>query len=123
VYAPLFREMGYAAGTHPDEIVFGLLKNGTSGTCYDGKAFFAVDHPVYPNADGSGDAESVSNWLRPAAVGETVTDGTPWFVLDVSRPLRPFIFQERTAPELDRKSTRLNSSHVSRSYAVSCLKK
>lgn len=41
VYAPLFREMGYAAGTHPDEIVFGLLKNGMSGTCYDGKAFFA----------------------------------------------------------------------------------
>ena len=37
VYAPLFREMGYAAGTHPDEIVFGLLKNGMSGTCYDGK--------------------------------------------------------------------------------------
>ena len=52
VYAPLFREMGYAAGTHPDEIVFGLLKNGMSGTCYDGKAFFAVDHPVYLNADG-----------------------------------------------------------------------
>ena len=100
VYAPLFREMGYAAGTHPDEIVFGLLKNGVSGTCYDGKAFFAVDHPVYLNADGSGDAETVSNWLRPAAVDGTVTDGTPWFVLDVSRPLRPFIFQERTAPEL-----------------------
>ena len=80
VYAPLFREMGYAAGTHPDEIVFGLLKNGMSGTCYDGKAFFAVDHPVYLNADGSGDAETVSNWLRPAAVDGTVTDGTPWFV-------------------------------------------
>lgn len=30
----------------------------------------------------------------------TVTDDTPWFLLDVSRPLRPFIFQERTAPEL-----------------------
>ena len=76
VYAPLFREMGYAAGTHPDEIVFGLLKNGMSGTCYDGKAFFAVDHPVYLNADGSGDTETVSNWLRPAAVDGTVTDGT-----------------------------------------------
>ena len=32
----------------------------------------------------------------------TVTDGTPWFVLDVSRPLRPFIFQERTAPDNER---------------------
>lgn len=100
VYAPLFREMGYAAGTHPDEIVFGLLKNGTTGICYDGKAFFAADHPVYPKADGTGTAQAASNWLRPAAVDGTVTDGTPWFLLDVSRPLRPFIFQERTAPEL-----------------------
>ena len=100
VYAPLFREMGYAAGTHPDEIVFGLLKNGTAGTCYDGKTFFAADHPVYPNVDGTGTAQAASNWLRPAAVDGTVTDGTPWFLLDVSRPLRPFIFQERTAPEL-----------------------
>src|SRR5207249_8655652 len=30
---------------------------------------------------------------------------------------------ERLHPELDRKSTRLNSSHVSISYAVFCLKK
>src|SRR5207249_7408478 len=30
---------------------------------------------------------------------------------------------ERTSPEGDRKSTRLNSSHVSISYAVFCLKK
>ncbi|MEG1610830.1 MAG: Mu-like prophage major head subunit gpT family protein [Bilophila sp.] len=105
VYAPLFREMGYAAGTHPDEIIFGLLKNGSTGTCYDGKGFFAVDHPVYANVDGT-DASgattgvSVANWLRPAAVSGTVTDKTAWYLLDVSRPLRPFIFQERTAPEL-----------------------
>src|SRR5689334_24156066 len=30
---------------------------------------------------------------------------------------------DRTAPEVDRKSTRLNSSHSSISYAVFCLKK
>src|SRR6266513_5711348 len=34
-------------------------------------------------------------------------------------PTRPC----RTAPRADRKSTRLNSSHVSISYAVFCLKK
>src|SRR5438067_4502617 len=36
-----------------------------------------------------------------------------------SRPRPP----REVAPQLDRKSTRLNSSHVSISYAVFCLKK
>src|SRR5207249_10578127 len=36
---------------------------------------------------------------------------------------RPHILEELTPPQLDRKSTRLNSSHVSISYAVFCLKK
>lgn len=42
VYAPLFREMGYAAATHPDEIVFGLLRDGKTAACYDGKMFFEI---------------------------------------------------------------------------------
>src|SRR5699024_12199897 len=33
------------------------------------------------------------------------------------------MFKQSTPPEKDRKSTRLNSSHVSISYAVFCLKK
>src|SRR5437868_8231071 len=33
------------------------------------------------------------------------------------------IFHDEKSPRLDRKSTRLNSSHVSISYAVFCLKK
>lgn len=100
VYSPLFSEMGYAAATHPDEIVFGLLKDGRTGDCFDGKKFFAADHPVYPNVDGTGSAADTSNLLRPAAVESVVTDKTAWFLLDTSRPLRPFIFQERTTPEL-----------------------
>src|SRR5437868_11464106 len=34
-----------------------------------------------------------------------------------------WMMSERVSPMLDRKSTRLNSSHVSISYAVFCLKK
>ena len=100
VYAPLFREMGYAAATHPDEIVFGLLAAGRTEDCYDGKKFFAADHPVYPNVDGTGSVVNTSNLLRPAAVESVVTDKTAWYLLDVSRPLKPFIFQERTKPEI-----------------------
>ena len=100
VYSPLFSEMGYAAATHPDEIVFGLLAAGRTTDCYDGKKFFAADHPVYPNVDGTGSVVNASNLLRPAAVESVVTDKTAWYLLDVSRPLKPFIFQERTTPEL-----------------------
>lgn len=79
VFAPLFQEMGYAAATHPDELVFALLAAGFTTTCYDGQYFFDVDHPV-----GSG---VVSNHGGGS--------GTPWFLLDTSRPLKPLIFQKR----------------------------
>src|SRR5690606_1452395 len=36
---------------------------------------------------------------------------------------RATLAKDRTAADLDRKSTRLNSSHVKNSYAVFCLKK
>src|SRR5690349_24028023 len=37
--------------------------------------------------------------------------------------LRPIVDRSRTCTRTDRKSTRLNSSHVEISYAVFCLKK
>src|SRR5690606_41987879 len=40
-----------------------------------------------------------------------------------SQPLDPIGLVEKPAPMEDRKSTRLNSSHVKISYAVFCLKK
>jgi phage major head subunit gpT-like protein len=100
VYSPLLQEMGYAAATHPDSLVFALLGAGRATTCYDGKNFFAADHPVFLQADGTGDVVATSNLLRPAADDAVITDLTPWYLLDVSRPLKPLIFQERTAPEL-----------------------
>jgi len=92
VYKPLFGEMGRAAKVHPDVLIFALLKAGLSTLCYDGQNFFDTDHPVYPNVDGTGVPETVSNYQ--AGTGE------PWFLLDCSRVLKPFIFQERTKPEM-----------------------
>lgn len=92
VYQPLFSEMGRAAASHPDELVFALMAAGASTLCYDGQFFFDTDHPVYPNADGTGVAVNTSNNLGGA--------GTPWYLLDVSRALKPIIYQERRAPEL-----------------------
>lgn len=92
VYQPLFGEMGRAAKVFPDELVFGLLKQGLTSLCFDGQNFFDTDHPVFPNVDGTGVAATVSNY----AAG---TDPA-WYLLDCSRVLKPFIFQERTKPEL-----------------------
>ena len=94
IYTPLFEEMGYATATHPDELVFALLGKGVSTECYDGQNFFDTDHPVYPNVEATGTPETVSNLIGSAE------DATPWYLLDVSRPLKPLIFQERTAPEM-----------------------
>lgn len=46
VYSPLFSRLGEAAAFWPDELVFGLLLKGETALCYDGKPFFAANHPV-----------------------------------------------------------------------------
>lgn len=93
IYTPLFAEMGRGAAAHPDELVFGLLAAGESTLCYDGQNFFDIDHPVYPNVDGTGTPQLVTNLQAGSSA--------PWYLLDCSRALKPLIFQERTAPELE----------------------
>ncbi|WP_115720193.1 Mu-like prophage major head subunit gpT family protein [Gallaecimonas mangrovi] len=90
VYKPLMQEMGRASKVFPDELVFPLLDAGVNTACYDGQNFFDADHPVYPNADGTGDAVSVSNYNDNGG-----TPGALWFLLDTTRALKPFIYQNR----------------------------
>lgn len=92
VYKPLFGEMGRAAKSFPDELVYGLLRLGLSELCFDGQYFFDVDHPVFPNVDGTGAAATVANYADGA--------DPAWYLLDTSRVLKPVLFQERTKPEL-----------------------
>lgn len=107
VYLPMFSEMGRAAAYHPESLVFELLKAGFTTACYDGQNFFDEEHPVYENVDGTGAVESVSNMDVPA-----VDPGPAWFLLDVSRVIKPIIFQERTKPEIASKTDPNNSDHV-----------
>lgn len=92
IYSPLFTALGAEAGTHADDLVFGVLKQGTTALCYDGQAFFDADHPVYPSQDQTGTPETVSNF----------DDGSEptWYLFDTSKSLKPLIFQSRTQPEL-----------------------
>ena len=84
VFTPLFEEMGYAAATHPDELVYALLAAGFTTECYDGQNFFDTDHPV---GGEDGGITSVSNMQAGSE--------SPWFLLDVNRPIKPLIFQRR----------------------------
>ncbi len=86
IYNPIVAELGRAAKQHPDMLVADLLKTGFSNLCYDGKPFFAVDHPV-----GDGVASNFG--------GGT---GTAWYLIDNTRAIRPFIIQRRSHPQLVR---------------------
>ena len=85
VYSPLVAQLGEDAKLHPDLLIFALLASGFSKLCYDGQNFFDTDHPVLNPATGS--EESVSNMQSGS--------GAPWFLLDVSRVIKPIIYQRR----------------------------
>ncbi len=104
VYRPMMTEMGRAAATQPDELVFPLLKAGISTLCYDGQFFFDTDHPVYPNVDGTGTPATVSNV-------DSGGSGPYWYLLDVSRAIKPIIFQERKKPVFT-SMTKTDDEHV-----------
>lgn len=84
VYKPLVEQMGFNTAMFPDEMIFDLMLNGFTQKGYDGQNFFDTDHP---GVDKDGNVISVSNSGGGA--------GNPWFLLDMSKPIKPFIFQER----------------------------
>jgi phage major head subunit gpT-like protein len=84
VYTPMMSDLGSSAAEHPDELVFGLLAQGFTTTCYDGQYFFDTDHPV---TDADGVEQSVSNFQGGTA--------TAWFLVDDSRAIKPLILQMR----------------------------
>lgn len=84
VYRPLVEMLAHQAATHPDTLVFKLLNDGFATKCYDGQYFFDTDHPVL---DANGVAQNVANTDAGA--------GTPWYLLDVTKPVKPLILQMR----------------------------
>ena len=91
LYTPMFQMLGSDVAMHPTKLVYQLLAAGFTTVCYDGQFFFDTDHAVTA-ADGT--VGSVSNFGGGS--------GTPWFLLDVSRPIKPLIYQERRAFNLTR---------------------
>jgi phage major head subunit gpT-like protein len=83
IHKTRIQTLGQEAAWHRDSIVFDLLKEGDVNLCFDGKAFFASDHPGYAawsNIDTGGAAAK-------------------WYLLDCKRPIKPLILQVRKEPE------------------------
>ncbi len=86
LYNPIISALAQEARKHPERLIGDLLKGGFTTACYDGHNFFASDHPV--------GAATTGNFA-----GGT---GTPWYLLDTTRAVKPFIFQLRREVQLVR---------------------
>ncbi|MEG9560136.1 Mu-like prophage major head subunit gpT family protein, partial [Pseudomonas aeruginosa] len=84
LFTPLMGQLGQDSAMHPAELVYALLSGGFTQTCYDGQYFFDTDHPV---TSAAGNEVSVSNFQGGS--------GTPWFLLDTTRIMKPLILQKR----------------------------
>jgi len=102
VFGPMFEDFGRGIAEFPDHLLTELIESGFSSTCYDGQFFFDTDHPsaIY----GGGEVVSQSNFQAGA--------GPAWYLLDLTRAVRPFIYQERIKFSMDRMNFDPNDEHV-----------
>ena len=83
-YGPMFAMMGRGANIAYDKIIFDRLTNGFTNLCWDGKPFFATNHPTgYKNNTFSnkGTKKFSADNLRDALIAlQTVKNGNndPW---------------------------------------------
>ena len=93
-YSVLAKETADEVERFFNQSIADLLVNGFTNLCYDGQPFFDSDHPVHPNADGTGAASGVSNIIGSGT-------GKAWFLLPLRGSLKPLILQQRSAPEFE----------------------
>lgn len=86
LYPSMFEGWGMEAVLWPDRLITAALAAGISMPCFDNQNFFDTSHPTYNEA---GDTYSNTN---------NVGTVQPWYLVDLSKPLKPLIFQEREAP-------------------------
>ncbi len=82
--APIAGELGQNAGRLPDLLIASLLKAGHTTVIYDGQNFFDTAHQDYTAAGG---ITTNLNYVAGA--------GPAWYLFDVSRTLKPVIYQRR----------------------------
>ena len=168
IYATQAQGAGHSAKQWPDELVFGAVNSGFVSKCYDGKAYFATNHPVgKANVSNKGTKklsaasqaaalasygaartalmsmkdedgrplnvmpnvllvppalEAVANTLinserlqdgeanlykgtAKVVLAPWLTSADAWFLLDTTKPLKPFIYQPRKKPVFVQQTT------------------
>jgi phage major head subunit gpT-like protein len=85
-YNPIVAALAQEARKHPERLIAEMMNGGFATACFDGKNFFATDHPV-----GEGTASNYGGGADSA-----------WFLLDTARAIKPFIFQLRRGVQLVR---------------------
>jgi phage major head subunit gpT-like protein len=99
VYEPVIEQLGWDTKVHPDMLLFSTIKaavNTPSAVLgYDGQAFFSTSHPVGPMGSGQTQVANINS----------SGSGAYWFLIDASRPIRPFIFQLRREYAVTRMNT------------------
>lgn len=98
IFTPLVEDMGQQAAIHPGQLVFNALYDGDVNKCYDGKNFFAVDHPLSFNEDGTPAAGTATFSNLLLVEGEGATQGPKWVLACNARAIKPVLYQERQAP-------------------------
>lgn len=83
LYGPMLEGIGQDAAYLRDRLCLDALKAGHTSLCYDGQYFFDTDHVI--------NGATVSNSNTAATVN-------PWYLMDLSKPLKPIIFQNRKSP-------------------------
>ena len=114
VYSPVIEQLGWDAKTHPDQLIFGMMKAATTGAAvtigkitipvpigYDGLNLYHASHPVGPANETS--AAVVSGAVQPNL--DSGGSGAYWYLVDASRPIKPFIFQKRREYAVTRMNT------------------
>lgn len=88
---PKFMSLGVAARQHPDKLFSELVTNGFSATCYDGKAFFATNHPLKTGTNSNLQTGALDSTNFNAAIaklrGMKSYDGEPIDVLNIGGEL------------------------------------
>src|SRR5699024_11430677 len=99
-------------GTGAPNIIVSLMAKDIASVKSEALAYREADFDILEwRVDHYADLSNVESVMAAAKI------------LRETMPEKPLLFTFRSAKEGDRKSTRLNSSHVSISYAVFCLKK
>lgn len=112
VYTPVIEQLGWDAKTHPDQLIFGMMKAAVTGSpvtigkikipvpiCYDGNNLYYASHPAGPMNETSSAATTTFSNINSGGSGDY------WFLVDAARPIKPFIFQKRREYAVTRMNT------------------